>query len=66
MKDLNVWITQWYLALQPFKLKVLSRLEAQMVIANYAASSGLRLCWKGEAVQWARRQFHEGWQSSWD
>ena len=35
MKDTNVRITRWYLALQPFKFKVIHRPGTQMVVADF-------------------------------
>ncbi len=35
MKDINARITRWYLALQPFKFKVVHRPGVQMVVADF-------------------------------
>ena len=35
MKDANARITRWYLALQPFKFKVIHRPGTQMVVADF-------------------------------
>ena len=39
MKDANAQITRWYLALQPFKFKVVHRPGAQMVVADFLSRS---------------------------
>ncbi|XP_059202709.1 uncharacterized protein LOC131982144 [Centropristis striata] len=39
MKDANARITRWYLALQPFKFKVIHRPGAQMVVADFLSRS---------------------------
>lgn len=38
MKDTNGWIICWYLALQPFKFKVIHRPVAQMAVADFLSS----------------------------
>ncbi|XP_026059297.1 uncharacterized protein LOC113043959 [Carassius auratus] len=40
MKDTNVRITRWYLAPQPFKLKVIHRLGVQMAVADFLSRNG--------------------------
>ncbi|XP_060774793.1 kynureninase isoform X2 [Neoarius graeffei] len=40
MKDANARITSWYLALQPFKFKVVHRPGAQMVMADFLSHQG--------------------------
>ena len=40
MKDTNARITRWYLALQPFKFKVVHRPGARMVVADFLSRSG--------------------------
>ncbi len=40
MKDTNAWITRWYLALQPFKFKVIHRPGAQMAVADFLSRNG--------------------------
>ncbi|KAI2644928.1 Retrovirus-related Pol polyprotein from transposon 17.6 [Labeo rohita] len=40
MKDTNAWITRWYLALQPFKFKVIHRPGAQMAVADFLSRKG--------------------------
>ncbi len=40
MKDTNARITRWYLALQPFKFKVIHRLGTQMTVADYLSRNG--------------------------
>ncbi len=35
MKDTNARITRWYLALQPFKFKVIHRPGTQMIVADF-------------------------------
>lgn len=42
IKYANAWITQWYLALQPFKFKVVQRLGVQMAVADF-----LSRLWRG-------------------
>ncbi len=39
MKDTNARITRWYLALQPFKFKVVHRPGVQMAVARGRAGS---------------------------
>ena len=39
MKDANARITRWYLALQPFKFKVIHRPGSQMVVADFLSRS---------------------------
>ncbi|XP_026028035.1 skin secretory protein xP2-like [Astatotilapia calliptera] len=39
MKDANARITRWYLALQPFKFKVIHRPGAQMAVADFLSRS---------------------------
>lgn len=40
MKDTNARITRWYLALQPFKFKVVHRPGAQMPVADFLSRNG--------------------------
>ncbi len=40
MKDTNVRITRWYLALQPFKFKVIHRPGVQMAVADFLSRNG--------------------------
>ncbi|XP_067286711.1 uncharacterized protein [Pseudorasbora parva] len=40
MKDTNARITRWYLALQPFKFKVVHRPGAQMAVADFLSRRG--------------------------
>ncbi len=40
MKDTNARITRWYLALQPFKLKVVHRPGVQMAVADFLSRNG--------------------------
>ncbi len=40
MKDTNARITRWYLALQPFKFKVVHRPGAQMAVADFLSRNG--------------------------
>ncbi len=40
MKDTNVRITRWYLALQPFKFKVIHRPGTQMTVADFLSRNG--------------------------
>ncbi len=40
MKDTNARITRWYLALQPFKFKVIHRPGAQMAVADFLSRNG--------------------------
>ncbi len=40
MKDTNVWITRWYLALQPFKFKMIHRPGTQMTVADFLSRNG--------------------------
>ena len=40
MKDTNARITRWYLALQPFNFKVVHRLGALMVVADFLSRPG--------------------------
>ncbi|KAI7813488.1 hypothetical protein IRJ41_018565 [Triplophysa rosa] len=40
MKDTNARITRWYLALQPFKFKVVHRPGAQMAVADFLSRQG--------------------------
>ncbi len=40
MKDTNTWITRWYLALQPFKFKVVHRPGMQMAVADFLSRNG--------------------------
>ncbi len=40
MKDTNARITRWYLALQPFKFKVIQRPRAQMAVADFLSRNG--------------------------
>ncbi len=40
MKDTNARITRWYLALQPFKFKVIHRPGTQMVVADFLSRNG--------------------------
>ncbi len=40
MKDTNVRITRWYLALQPFKFKVVHRPGVQMAVADFLSRNG--------------------------
>ncbi len=40
MKDTNAWITRLYLALQPFKFKVVHRPGAQMAVADFLFRNG--------------------------
>uniref|UniRef100_A0A8C1RIN6 Gypsy retrotransposon integrase-like protein 1 n=1 Tax=Cyprinus carpio TaxID=7962 RepID=A0A8C1RIN6_CYPCA len=41
MKDTNARITRWYLALQPFKFKVIHRPGAQMAVADFLSRNGV-------------------------
>ncbi len=52
MKDTNARITRWYLALQPFKFKVVHRPGAQMAVADFLSRNGrwgyvARGAWEG-------------------
>ncbi len=40
MKDTNARITRWYLALQPFKFKVVHRPGVQMAVADFLSRNG--------------------------
>ncbi|KAL6456585.1 hypothetical protein MHYP_G00351290 [Metynnis hypsauchen] len=40
MKDANAQITHWYLALQSFMFKVVYRLGAQMLVADFLSCLG--------------------------
>ncbi len=40
MKDTNARITRWYLALQPFKFKVIHRPGTQMTVADFLSRNG--------------------------
>nr|XP_021328817.1 uncharacterized protein LOC110439023 [Danio rerio] len=40
MKDTNARITRWYLALQPFKFKVIHRPGVQMAVADFLSRAG--------------------------
>ena len=40
IKDANVQITSWYLALQPFKFKVVHRPGVQMAVADFLSGFG--------------------------
>ncbi len=40
MKDINARITRWYLALQPFKFKVVHRPGVQMAVADFLSRNG--------------------------
>ncbi len=40
MKDTNARITRWYLALQPFKFKVIDRPGTQMTVADFLSRNG--------------------------
>ncbi len=40
MKDTNEWITHWYLALHPFKFKVIHRPGKQMTVVNFLSRNG--------------------------
>ncbi len=40
MKDTNAQITRWYLALQPFKFKVIHRPGTQMTVADFLSRNG--------------------------
>ncbi len=40
MKDTNARITRWYLALQPFKFKVIHRPGTQMIVADFLSRNG--------------------------
>ncbi len=40
MKDTNARITHWYLALQPFKFKVIHRPGTQMIVADFLSRNG--------------------------
>ncbi|XP_051556768.1 uncharacterized protein LOC127442632 [Myxocyprinus asiaticus] len=40
MKDTNAQITRWYLALQPFKFKVVHRPGVQMAVADFLSRNG--------------------------
>ncbi len=40
MKDTNARITRWYLALQPFKFKVIHRPGMQMIVADFLSRNG--------------------------
>ncbi len=40
MKDTNARITHWYLALQPFKFKVIHRPGTQMTVADFLSRNG--------------------------
>ncbi|XP_039550285.1 wiskott-Aldrich syndrome protein-like [Pimephales promelas] len=40
MKDVNARITRWYLALQPFKFRVIHRPGAQMAVADFLSRRG--------------------------
>ncbi len=40
MKDTNARITRWYLALQPFKFKVIHRPGKQMTVADFLSRNG--------------------------
>ncbi len=40
MKDTNARITRWYLALQPFKFKVIHRPGVQMAVADFLSRNG--------------------------
>ncbi len=40
MKDTNTRITRWYLALQPFKFKVIHRPGMQMTVADFLSRNG--------------------------
>ncbi len=42
MKDTNARITRWYLALQPFKFKVIHRPGVQMAVADFLSRNGRR------------------------
>ncbi|XP_052434931.1 uncharacterized protein LOC127975148 [Carassius gibelio] len=42
MKDTNARITCWYLALQPFKFKVIHRPGVQMAVADFLSRNGLQ------------------------
>ncbi len=42
MKDTNARITRWYLALQPFKFKVVHRPGVQMAVADFLSRNGGR------------------------
>lgn len=45
MKDSNVWMTCWYLVLEPFRHEVVYRLEMQMVTADFFTHQ-----WGGESA----------------
>ncbi|KAM9699281.1 uncharacterized protein ACNS7B_003496 isoform 1-T1 [Menidia menidia] len=49
MKDANARITRWYLALQPFKFRVVHRPGTQMVVADFLSRSH-----GGGGGEWAR------------
>uniref|UniRef100_A0A8C2BR64 Gypsy retrotransposon integrase-like protein 1 n=1 Tax=Cyprinus carpio TaxID=7962 RepID=A0A8C2BR64_CYPCA len=44
MKDTNARITRWYLALQPFKFKVIHRPGVQMAVADFLSRYGGGAC----------------------
>ncbi len=51
MKDTNARITRWYLALQPFKFKVIHRPGTQMTVADFLSSRAVGVCGEGGVVQ---------------
>ncbi|XP_051580876.1 zinc finger protein with KRAB and SCAN domains 7-like [Myxocyprinus asiaticus] len=50
MKDTNARITRWYLALQPFKFKVVHRPGAQMAVADFLSRNGVGVVSKLDAT----------------
>ncbi len=51
MKDTNARITRWYLALQPFKFKVIHRPGTQMTVADFLSRNAVGVCGEGGVVQ---------------
>ncbi len=55
MKDTNARITRWYLALQPFKFKVIHRPGTQMTVADFLSRNGGGGCRPGGFPAWVGR-----------